>query len=106
MPATSWEVLGTVRPDGTLELDQKLSMPPGRVKVRVEPMEAPAVKPGETLVEYVDRARRELELAGHKFRTKEEIDAELEELRNEWDDRLDELDQARGPSSAEEKPGC
>src|SRR4051794_30369684 len=41
MPATSLEVLGTVRPDGTLELDQKLAVPPDRVKVRVESVEAP-----------------------------------------------------------------
>jgi len=105
MTATSLEVLGTVRADGTLELDQKLTIPPGRVKVRVESVEAPA-KPTETLVEFVDRTRSELEAAGHKFRTKEEIDAEIEELRNEWDERLDELERARGQASAEEKPEC
>ena len=32
------ETFGMVRPDGTLELDQKLTVPPGRVKVRVEPV--------------------------------------------------------------------
>jgi hypothetical protein len=31
------ETFGVVRADGTLELDQKLTIPPGRVKVRVEP---------------------------------------------------------------------
>ena len=66
MSATSLEVLGTVRPDGTLELDQKLTVPPGRVKVRVESVETPA-QPTETLVEFVDRSRRELEAAGHHF---------------------------------------
>jgi hypothetical protein len=105
MATTSLEVLGTVHADGTLELDQKLTVPPGRVKVRVESVE-PTARPTETLVEYVDRTRRELEAAGHRFRTKEEIDAEIEELRNEWDERLDKLGQGRGQTPAEEKPGC
>jgi hypothetical protein len=105
MTMRSLEVLGTVRPDGTLELDQKLTVAPGRVKVRVESIEVPA-RPTESLVEYVDRTRRELEAAGHKFRTKEEIDAEMAELRNEWDERLDELERAREQSAAEDKPEC
>jgi hypothetical protein len=106
MPLPSLEVLGTVRADGTLELDEKLNVPPGRVKVRVEAMPETAAKPAEGLVEFVDRLRREMEAAGHKFRTKEEIDAEIEELRNEWEERLDELDRASGGPSREEKPTC
>jgi hypothetical protein len=83
MATSILETLGTVLPDGTLELDQKVTVAPGRVKVRVESVEAP-VQTAETLVEFVDRARRELAAAGHKFRTKEEIDAEIGALRDEW----------------------
>jgi hypothetical protein len=101
MATTILETLGTIRPDGTLELDQKLAVPPGRVKVRVEPIEAP-VQPKESLVEYVQRSRRELEEAGHKFRTKEEIEAELEEMRREWDNRLEELDRLRSNPDGKE----
>ena len=36
------ETFGMVRADGTLELEQKLTAPPGRVKVRVEFLTAPA----------------------------------------------------------------
>jgi hypothetical protein len=106
MTMPSLEVLGTVRADGTLELDEKLNVPPGRVKVRVESMPAMEAKPAEGLVEFVDRLRREMEAAGHKFRTKEEIDAELEELRNEWEERIEELERARGELSGEEEPAC
>jgi hypothetical protein len=95
MALTILETLGTVRPDGTLELDQKVTVPPGRVKVRVESVEPPA-QPNESLVEFVQRSRRELEAAGHTFRTKQEIDAELQEMRNEWDDRSDERDDNPG----------
>lgn len=35
------ETFGTIRPDGTLELEQKLTGPPGRVRVRVESIPAP-----------------------------------------------------------------
>jgi len=105
MPNTSLEVLGTVRADGTLDLDQKLSVPPGRVKVRVESVETPA-SPAENLIEFVRRSRRELEASGHQFRTKEAIDAELAELRNEWDDRIDALDCLGEPPTDMGKPGC
>jgi hypothetical protein len=105
MASTVLETLGTVTPDGTLKLDEQLKLVPGRVKVRVESMAPPAV-PQETLVEFVDRLRREMEAAGHRFRTKEEIDAEIDELRNEWEDRLQDLDRARGGSDAKENPEC
>ena len=106
MSATSLEVLGTVRPEGTLELDEKLTVPPGRVRVRVESVRAP-LQPAEGLVEFVRRLRQEMEAAGHTFRTREEIDAEMEEMRGEWEARLDELARASGePSEREKLQGC
>jgi hypothetical protein len=83
------ETSGIVRPDGTLQLDQKLTVPPGRVKVRVESLETPAA-PSETLGEFVDRTRGELAAAGHKFMNDEEVTAWIEELRAD-DDRIDEI---------------
>ena len=85
MATTILETLGTVRPDGTLDLDQKVTVAPGRVKVRVESVEPPA-PPAQGLVEFVQSVRQEMAAAGHRFRTKDEIDAEIEELRNEWDE--------------------
>jgi hypothetical protein len=35
-------VEGTLKPDGTLELDEKPSLPPGRVKVTLQPAQAGA----------------------------------------------------------------
>ncbi len=97
--SVSLEMLGTVRADGTLELDEKLSVPPGRVKVRLERLPSTESQPVESLVEFVQRLRREMEAAGHTFRTKEEIDAEINDLRDEWEERLDELDRAHGHTS-------
>lgn len=41
MAMTLVETSGTIRADGTLELDQKVNVPPGKVKVRLESVEAP-----------------------------------------------------------------
>src|SRR5215472_13687730 len=89
MAMPSLEVLGTIRVDGTLELDEKLNLPPGRVKVRVEATPEAVAKPAEGLVEFVDRMRREMEAAGSHFMNDEEVSAWIEELRSE-DDRIEE----------------
>jgi hypothetical protein len=39
------EVQGTVQPDGTLVLDEKLNLAPGRVRVMVRPAAPPAEDP-------------------------------------------------------------
>ncbi len=84
MATTVLEMLGTVRSDGTLDLDHKVPVPPGRVRVRVEPVESPA-PPAQGLVQFVQSLRQEMAAAGHQFRTKEEMDAEIDEMRGEWD---------------------
>lgn len=89
MAFASLEVLGTVRDDGTLELDEKLTLPPGRVKVRVEATATMDAKPAEGLVEFVDRMRREMAAAGSHFMNDEEVSAWIEELRSE-DERIEE----------------
>jgi hypothetical protein len=81
------EVQGTVQPDGTLVLDQKLQLPAGRVKVVVQPVYDSA-PPQESLVEFVDRVRREAEARGHQYMTDEELHAWIEELRED-DDRIE-----------------
>lgn len=95
MAMSSLEVLGTVRADGTLELDEKRSLPPGRVKVRLDPAPAVEAKGAEGLVEFVDRLRREVEAAGSHFMNDEEVCAWIEELRSDWDEREEKLDRAR-----------
>jgi hypothetical protein len=40
--------------------------------------------------DFLQRARKELEEAGHSFRSKEEIDAEIEDIRS-GDDRLEKI---------------
>ncbi len=77
-------VEGTLKPDGSLEVAEKLGLPPGRVRVTVEVLDEPA-SAGEDWFEYLQRARAEREAAGVRFRAREEIDAEIDAMRDEWD---------------------
>jgi hypothetical protein len=102
MPTMTNDLLGVVHPDGSLELTDKLTVPPGRVRVRVESLEPPT-PPAEDLIEFVRRTRGELKAGGHRFMTGEEATAWIEELRQD-DDRIEEAyrqaeeaDRRRGP---------
>ncbi len=81
-------IQGVVRPDGSLELPLLPALPSGPVEVTVRPL-AGSPPTQENWWEYLQRARRELEEAGHQFRSNEEIDEYLRELRSS--DRIDEI---------------
>ena len=69
-------IAGTIRADGTLELDHQPRLPPGKVKVLVRT---------EDWWSYLQRARLELEQAGARFRSGSQIEFEVEEIRGESD---------------------
>jgi hypothetical protein len=79
---------GTLKPDGTLELDQKPNLTPGRVTVVLRSASSPAPLK-EHWWQFLQRPRRELDTAGHHFMNDEEIKAHIEWLRHE--DHIDEL---------------
>lgn len=81
MSAGTVEIMGTLREDGTLVLDQNPGLPPGRVKVLVEQThERPSFR---DLRGFVERVRQEQRETGHMPRTREEIDREIAESRRE-----------------------
>ena len=77
-------VEGTLKPDGTLELDQKPSLSPGRVQVTVKPLlrSSTAVR---GLVEVMDEIRQSQRARGYQGRTPQEMQLE-EKLRQEEDE--------------------
>lgn len=81
------EVQGTLESDGTLRLDKKPALPPGRVTVLLRPA-APALPPGAPTdwFEYMQWARKQLEDSGHHFMGEEEMAAWIRELRGEDDE--------------------
>jgi hypothetical protein len=80
---------GTLKPDGTLELDHKPNLAPGRVTVVLRQEFEAIPPPQEDWWEFMRRARRELEASGAKFMNEEQVSAHIEWLRE--GDRIDDL---------------
>ncbi len=81
--STTATIQGTVKPDGTLELDEPLKLPAGRVVVTVQALPAAGTDPFWDAMQRVWAIGKE---AGWKPRTKEQIDADLREFRDEFEE--------------------
>lgn len=82
------EVQGNVQADGTLVLDRRLELPAGPVRVTVQPVPASA---GANLVRFqamMEEIWAGQKARGHVPRTKEEIDADIQQLREEAEEEL------------------
>jgi hypothetical protein len=80
MTATVVELQGTLQPDGTLVLDTRPDLPPGRVRVTVQLLEA-----GTDVIEVLERIHAEQTASGHVPRTREQIDSDIAAMRQEGD---------------------
>jgi len=86
MEPTEVVLEGTLRPDGTLELDQKPDLPPGRVAVRVQPLvHLPEGDPFFDMLREIWAVR---EQAGLAPRSAAEIEAQRRQLREESDQEV------------------
>lgn len=88
MSLTEITIEGTIKPDGTLELDQKPGLPPGRVTILLRQETDPSPSK-ENWWQFMQRTRRELEAAGSQFMNAEEVQAYIESLRES--DQIDEM---------------
>ena len=88
MSLTEITVEGTLKPDGTLELDQKPNLPPGRVTVVLRQEIEPATHEGWW--PYMQRVRAEREAAGYHFMNEAEMEAHLLWLRDD-EERIDSI---------------
>ena len=105
MNLTETVIEGTLKPDGTLELDEKPNLSPGRVQVIVQPLSKPApTKRG--LVEVMDEIRDNQQARGYQGRTVEAMQAE-EKVRQEedveYDQRCEQLWGGPLPSAAKKE---
>jgi len=87
--AKSIEIQGTLRQDGSLVLDEKPNLPPGRVRVTVEPVLDPTQTDVWQTLEQIWTAQR---ARGYVPRSREEIDAALDLSRQEDEERMQELE--------------
>jgi hypothetical protein len=87
MALTEVIVEGTLKEDGTLELDEKPNLSPGRVLVVVQPLSKPAAA-RRGLVEVMDEIRNSQRARGYQGRILETMQAE-EKARQEEDEEYD-----------------
>jgi hypothetical protein len=85
-------VHGTLTPDGRLEIDQPVALPPGDVRVTIEALTSRPRRDVMEILEEIWAVRKEKGLQG---RTAEEVDADINSMREEWEERQGELDAAR-----------
>ena len=93
MSLTESIVEGTLKPDGSLELDQAPSVAPGRVQMNVKPLVSPTAR-RRGLVDVIDEIHRDQVARGYQGRTAEEMAADEADHRTEEDDydrRMQEL---------------
>jgi hypothetical protein len=99
-------VQGTLKEDGTLVLDEKPNLPPGRVEVRIWPAKAPDPT-GPGWWDRLQQIWKDQDARGYKRRSREEIDAEIAAERaaeEEYEERWRQIWSETGSSSPEEKP--
>lgn len=80
---------GTLQADGTLVLDKKPNLPPGRVCVTVQPL---ADLMQTDIWQALEKIWAEQRASGHVPRSKEEIDAEIAAARQEDEERALEIE--------------
>lgn len=87
---TATQVLrGVLRPDGTLELQGKPTLPAGPVQVTLQAeFEADRRDPWGALQQIWD----ERKALGLQSRSAEEIDAQIQAMRDEWEERQQEIE--------------
>jgi hypothetical protein len=85
-------VEGTLKTDGTVELDQKPNMLPGRVTVILRQESVPDLPSGEPFWQRMQTIWNAQKAAGHMPRSAEEIEAEQRQMRDEWDDRQQRIE--------------
>src|SRR5207249_2551610 len=74
---------GKVKPDGTLELEQKVPMPAGQVLVTVQPVVQPT--PDDPFWQRMEQLWAGQKARGHVPRSVEQVEAERQALRLEWE---------------------
>jgi len=86
MNAATLIVEGVVKPDGTLEVPQKLRLPAGRVQVTVRSVAEPTQP--DRFWKMMESLWADLRAGDRTPRTREEIDAEIDALRNEAEEEM------------------
>ncbi len=90
MSAATMIVEGVVKPDGTLEVPQKLDLPAGPVQVTIRSIAGPTQP--ERFWAMMESLWADLRTGHRAPRTREEIDAEIDALRIEAEEEMQSME--------------
>jgi hypothetical protein len=96
MQSNAVVVQGIVRPDGTLELAEKVSLPHGRVQVVIQPLPEMTADP---FWQRMERMWNDQHARGQTPRSVDEVERQRQMLNDAIDEELDEAQKAQGPKS-------
>lgn len=80
---------GQIQADGTLQIEEKVNLPPGPVSITIQTVRA---KEGKGTLQVLKEIWAERESLGIAGRSKEEIDAEINAMRDEDEKRMREIE--------------
>jgi hypothetical protein len=93
------EIQGTLQADGTLVLDEKPNLPPGRVRVTVQSSEAQG-----DVIDVLRRIHADQAARGHVPRSREEIDADIAAMRQEDEERMQAIERLHEEYERRQQP--
>lgn len=96
MNMTEVVIEGTLKTDGTLELDEKPNVPAGRVQVIVQAI--PELPQGHPFWDMMKSIWAGQKARGHVPRSEQEIEAERRETRDRWDERQQAIERLQEES--------
>ena len=89
MSTTVITVAGIIKPDGTLEVAEKVNLPAGKVQVTLVPWpDLPQDDPFWQMMQQIWDGQK---ARGHVARSALEVEDEREAMRDEWEARMSEM---------------
>ncbi len=92
MPSQPLVLHGQIRPDGTLQVEEKVNLPPGPVSVTVQALATATRRQTLRVLEEIWAQR---EAQGMVARPAEDIDAEIDAMRDEDESRMRDIESVR-----------
>jgi hypothetical protein len=86
-----------VRPDGTLDLGERIALPPGRVQVTIVPL--PDLPPNDPFWQRMQALWAAQRGRGHVPRSEQEVEEERQTVRAEWEDRMRRIEQIQAEAA-------
>jgi hypothetical protein len=101
MSANAIIVEGFVRPDGTLDLTDKVPLPQGRVQLTVVPL--PELPEDDPFWQMLERIWADQKARGHVPRSAAEVEAERQAVREEWEECMRRIERVQAEAEAARK---